>query len=145
MKSIVSVVITLLVSTMVFADGEAEFKYREGVMRTVGGHMSSMVGIIRGNVHFDNFEFHASGMADLAEIVPNVFPEGSGIAKSEALPAIWENPDDFKAALDKFVKAANGIATAAESGEMSEIGPAMNVLGKACKGCHDNFREEHDH
>ena len=84
-------------------------------------------------------------MADLAEIVPHVFPEGSGVHQSEALPAIWEQPDEFKEAVENFVKAAKGIATAAEGGDMSEIGPAMKSLGQACKGCHDNFREENDH
>lgn len=145
MKSIVAVVFTMLVCPMVLADGEAEFKYRQGVMRTVGGHMSSLSSILRGQVHLDNLGFHAKGMADLAKIVPNVFPEGSGVSKSEALPEIWENPDDFKAAVDKFVKAANGISAAANDGDKAGIGPAMKALGQACKGCHDNFREEHDH
>ena len=145
MKSIVAVVITMLVCPMVLADGEAEFKYRQGVMRTVGGHMSSLSGILRGQVYLDNLGFHAKGMADLAKIVPHVFPEGSGVSKSEALPEIWENPDDFKAAVDKFVEAANGISTAANDGDAAGIGPAMKALGQACKNCHDNFREEHDH
>jgi len=145
MKSILAVVLTLLIGHHAFADGEADYKYREGVMKTVGGQMSSMAAILKGQVHLDNLEFHASGMADLADIVPHVFPEGSGVHQSEALPAIWEQPDEFKMAVEKFVKAAKGIATAAEDGEMSAIGPALNSLGKACKGCHDNFREEHDH
>ncbi len=145
MKLIVGVIITMLVCPVVFADGEAEFKYRQGVMRTVGGHMSSLAAILRGQVYGDNLGFHATGMADLAKIVPTIFPEGSGVSKSEALPDIWENPDDFKAAVDEFVKAANGIAAAADDGDMSAIGPAMKSLGQACKGCHDNFREEHDH
>ena len=144
MKSIVAVVFTILVCPMVLADGEAEFKYRQGVMRTVGGHMSSLSGILRGQVHLENLGVHAKGMADLAKIVPNVFPAGSGVAKSEALPEIWENPDDFKAAVDKFVEAANGMSAAANSDDRAAIGPAMNALGQACKGCHDNFREEHD-
>jgi cytochrome c556 len=145
MKSIVAVVFTMLVCPMVLADGEGEFKYRQGVMRTVGGHMSSLSGILRGQVHLENLGVHAQGMADLAKIVPSVFPEGSGVAKSEALPEIWENPDDFKAAIDKFVEAANGMSAAANDGDRAAIGPAMNALGQACKGCHDNFREEHDH
>ena len=132
-------------SSAVVADGNAEFKYRQGVMRTVGGHMSSLAGILRGNVHMDNLKFHAKGMAGLATIVPNVFPEGSGVSKSEALPVIWKEADKFEMAIDKFVKAANGISEAADSGEMSQIGPAMKALGQSCKGCHDDFREEHDH
>ncbi len=144
MKSILAVVLTLLISHHAMADGQAEYKYRQGVMRTVGGQMSSLAAILRGQVHFANLKFHARGMADLAEIVPHVFPEGSGVKKSEALPDIWEQPDEFKKTMEKFVTAAKGIATAAESGDMSAIGPAMKSLGQACKGCHDNFREDAD-
>ena len=144
--SIIVSALSLVASPLVSADGDADFKYRQGVMRTVGGQMSSMAAVLRGQVHVENLAFHARGMADLAEIVPHIFPEGSGVSKSEALPAIWEKSDEFEEAVTKFVDAANGMAKAAEagSGDMSAIGPAMKALGQSCKGCHDNFREEHD-
>ncbi len=145
MRSVTVALMLALFGHGVFADGEAEYKYREGVMRTVGGHMSSMVAILRGRVHMDDLAFHARGMADMARIVPRVFPEGSGVAKSEALPDIWEKPDEFRQAVDRFVKAANGMSEAAGSGDMSAIGPAIDALGKSCKNCHDHFREEEDH
>jgi cytochrome c556 len=138
MKKILVAVITLFLNFSVFAEGEAEFKYREGVMRTVGGHMSSLAAILRGQIHLDNLQYHARGMADLAKIVPDVFPDGSGVSKSEALPSVWEKPDEFKAAMEKFVKAANDMSAAAQGGDMSAIGPAMKALGQSCKGCHDS-------
>ncbi len=144
MKSLIAIVLTLAFTSAVFADGEADFKYRQGVMRTIGGQMTSMAAILRGKVHMENFKIHAHGMAELATIAPHLFPAGSGVDKSEALPAIWDNPDEFKAAMDKFVEAANGISAAADSENPGDIGPAIQALGKACKGCHDNFREEHD-
>jgi cytochrome c556 len=76
----------------------------------------------------------------MSTIVPKVFPEGSGDGKTGALPAIWEKPAEFKIVLNKFVVAANEMAEAADSGEMSAIGPAIKKLGGSCKGCHDNFR-----
>ena len=142
MKRILPLVLILLAGFS-HADDEAEYKYREGVMKSAVGHMSSMGAILRGRVHFENFKIHAHGMKDIAGIMPNVFPEGSGVDGSESLPAVWEKPDEFKAAMDKFVDAANNIAAAADSGEMSEIGPAIQALGKSCKGCHDDLREEH--
>jgi cytochrome c556 len=125
------------------ADGEAEYKYREGVMNSAKGHIQSIVAIIKGQVHMDNLQIHADGMVDVAGIMPDVFPAGSQTAKSEALDAVWDDPDGFKEALDKFVSAANGMAAAAKTGEMGEIGPAIQALGGSCKGCHDNFRQEH--
>ncbi|XOV86013.1 MAG: c-type cytochrome [Pseudomonadota bacterium] len=133
-------VITLMFAHTTLADGEAEAKYREGVMKAIGGHMSSMGAILRGRVHSDEFGLHANAMADLAKVAPGVFPAGSGGPKTEALPAIWEKPAEFSAAMDKFVSAANGIADAANNG--GQIGPAMQALGQSCKGCHDNFRAE---
>ena len=145
MKSIPVIIFALLIGQYALADGNAEYKYREGVMKTIGGQMASLAGILRGQVHLDNLKFHARGMAGLAEIVPQIFPQGSGVNKSHALPAIWENPDEFKMAVDKFVAAANGMAAAAEGGDMSALGSAMKALGESCKGCHDDYRKEHEH
>jgi len=139
------ILVSLLLITLtgaVYADGEAEFKYRQGIFRSVGGHMTSMAAILRGQVHVENLALHANAMKDVSRIVPTVFPEGSGVGESEALPAIWEEPDDFRAALDKFVTAADGMAAAAESGDPSKLGPAIQALGGSCKNCHDNFRAE---
>ena len=92
----------------------------------------------------DNLKLHAGAMADLASIVPNVFPEGSGEGKTEALPAIWEKPAEFEEAVETFVSAAKDLSNAANSGDMGAVGSGIQNLGQACKGCHDNFREEHD-
>ena len=68
------------------------------------------------------------------------FHSGSGDGKTEALPAIWENPEDFAERLDAFREAANGLRAAAETG--GDMAAAIQQLGQACKGCHDNYREK---
>lgn len=141
MRSIALILAALLTSQLAFGN-EAEINYRQSVMKSVGGHMSSMGAILRGRVHSEDLAIHANAMNELSRVVPNVFPEGSSGGKSEALPSVWEKPADFQKAMDAFVKAANGIAEAANSGDMGKIGPAMQSLGQACKGCHDNFRKE---
>ncbi|MEX0943085.1 MAG: cytochrome c [Pseudomonadales bacterium] len=135
----------LAASQVTLADAEAEINYRQGVMKSVGGHMSAMGAILKGRVHFEDFESHANAMAELATIVPNVFPAGSDKGKTEALAVIWEKSDEFQAAMDDFVAAANNIAGVAGGGNPRELGPAIQRLGQACKGCHDDFREQHDH
>ncbi|MDH5738022.1 MAG: cytochrome c [Gammaproteobacteria bacterium] len=136
----------LLLSQITQADPEAEVKYRQAVMKAVGGHMASMAAILKGKTHLSELSVHADGMAALAKVVPGVFPEGSGnVGHTEALPVIWTDPQAFKTAMDKYVEAADGMQKAAASGEMSQVGPAINALGQSCKGCHDDFREEHDH
>lgn len=127
---------------MALADAEAEIKYRQGVFKAVGGQMASMGAILKGQVQMDKFVVHASGMAALADVVPEIFPASSGDGKTEALPAIWENPDDFQTKVDEFVIAAKAIGEVGGSGDMSLIGPAMNRLGGTCKGCHDDYKAD---
>jgi cytochrome c556 len=77
-------------------------------------------------------------MADLAGIAPALFPAGS--EGGNALPEIWSNPEDFAERLSAFEEAANGLKAAVATGE--PIGPAVQQLGQACKGCHDDYRAE---
>lgn len=72
------------------------------------------------------------------------FPAGSGPAdgiKTDALQAIWEKPEEFKAAAAKFVEEAGKFDALAKAGDIAAIGEGMKGLGGSCKGCHDKFRE----
>ncbi|MBT5701647.1 MAG: cytochrome c [Pseudomonadales bacterium] len=145
MKRVVSGVLVLAclgVGQFALADGAAETKYRKSVMKSIGGHMSSMGTILKNQIHMDDLVIHARGLAGLADIAPEVFPEGSNTKKSKALPAVWENPEEFSQAMDRFIDAAEGMASAAGTEDMSEIGPAIQALGGSCKGCHDDFKAE---
>ena len=142
MKTIATLMSLALLAAAAPAAANPEADYRHHVMEAVGGHMQSMAVILRRQVHLEDFAAHAESMAALASVVPGVFPEGSLTADSKALPAIWENPEDFQQAVDRFVAAAKALAAAAPSGEMSQIGPAMGALGDSCKGCHDSYKAE---
>lgn len=131
-----------LQAPLALADAEGQINYRQGVYKSVGGHMSSIMAILRQGVYGDNLAFHANAMKDLAGVAPTVFPEGSDVGKTDALAAIWEEPEEFQAAMDKFVTAANGFAAAAESGDRKQIGGAIQALGGSCKGCHDNYKAD---
>ena len=118
---------------------EEDQDYRHHTMEAVGGHMQAMVDILQQKVpHTAHITIHANALADLASIADTLFPAGS--EGGEALPAIWENPDDFAQKLGDFQDAAAGLKAAVDSGE--PIGPAVQNLGQACKSCHDSYREE---
>ena len=120
---------------------EGDIKYREHTMESIGGHMGAIVDIIRRDVaHTSHLPIHANALADLAGIVPSVFPEGSGGGDTEALPEIWTQPEDFANRLETFKQAASALKAAAASGD--GVGSAVQNVGQACKGCHDNYRAE---
>lgn len=90
------------------------------------------------------FKANANVLASSAAKVSKYFPKGTGPeagVKTEALPAIWEKPVEFKAAADRLVGAAKGYQAAAATGDLAKIQPALGAVGGSCKGCHDNFRK----
>ena len=125
-----------------FSD-EATIKYRQSIYKSIGGHMGALAAIVKGEVPFtDDVGAHAQGLADLAQIAGHVFPEGSDKgAETEALPVIWEKPDEFKKRVADFQAAAANLASVAKS-EPKGVAPAVGALGKTCKACHDDFRKK---
>ena len=140
MKYLTPLLLLLFLPT-VLADGQAVYKYRDGVMEAIGGQMASVGAIMKGQVYSENLLIHARSIAELARIVPDIFPEDSAVRQSEALPAVWENPDEFKQKIEDFIAASDEFASAVKIGE--GVSQALQKLGGACKGCHDDFREEH--
>ena len=62
--------------------------------------------------------------------------------KTEALPSIWENKDDFNAlmqkAADDMIKLAQAIETADDLGAIQK-----KLMWSNCSACHNRFRAEH--
>ena len=142
MKQLIVMLALVMLSGGALADARVETDYRQAVMKSIGGHMVSMGTILKNQVHMRDLALHARGLAALAEVAPGVFPEDSKIDKSKALASVWDDPEGFRAAMDRFTDAARDMSAAASSGEMSRIGPAIRALGGACKGCHDDYKAE---
>ena len=87
----------------------------------------------------------ATTMARLAAQVPSWFPPGTGpdIGKTMAKPEIWQRPADFNAKAKAFGQSAKAFEAAARAGEMPAIQASFAALGKTCKACHDDYRNEH--
>ena len=116
--------------------------YRAAIMTAFRGHIGASSMIVRGLVE-NNGQLlsHAEGLANGAAELSNLFPEGSAVGDSEALPAIWEQPDEFAEAIDAMVEATAAFEEAAADGDQEAIGAAFRQVGMSCRGCHDNFRK----
>jgi len=127
------------IAAMPAAGAEGAAEYREHVMESIGGHMQASADILQQKVdHQDHLRLHVNALTDMAGIARTLFPEGS--EGGDALPAIWEDPDDFSNRLTALEEAAAELKTAMNDG--GDIGPAFQKVGQACKGCHDNYRDE---
>jgi len=93
-----------------------------------------------------DFEKAKSLMIEMSENYKKLleyFPENSKEGfKTEALPAIWENKDEFN---NLMIKASNDMIKLTKSIEASD--DIRGTLGKLmwanCKACHSKFRAPH--
>lgn len=120
---------------------EDAVKYRQSFMKALSGHNGMISAVTRGIAGDPQYlEGHVDALADLAAELGAVFPAGSDTVESEALASIWERPDDFAAAVADFQRAVDGLGKAAAGGDMAATEAAHRDVGKACKGCHEDFR-----
>ena len=144
---VVAAVATLGVSVQVIAETTPEDAkgYRAAVMTALKGHIGASSMTVRGLVDdHGQLAGHAAGLASAAAELKNIFQEGSAVDESEALPAIWDEPEKFAAAVERAEDATAAFVVAVEGGDKAAIGGAFRNVGKACGGCHDDFRVAHD-
>lgn len=131
---------------MAVADEEGAIEHRKAVYQAVGGHMKAMVAIVKGKVpHTGDLQYHAQAMANLSQSAGRAFPEGSDFGETNAKAIIWEDTAKFAAAMKRFQGEAAKLASVAAKGDVRMTAGQIGELGKACKNCHDTFREKHDH
>ncbi|TWB87263.1 cytochrome c556 [Bradyrhizobium macuxiense] len=123
----------------------AQIKSRQGKFRDMGGALKAINDELKKRtIDWDNTVApNAQTIKDRSGYLPNWFPKGSGPesgAKTYALPAIWQNSDDF-VTLGKVaqVEAAklNQVAISKDANALKE---EVEAMGKACKACHDSYR-----
>ena len=128
----------LLASAASLAD-EGAADYRHHTMEAIGGHTAAVFDILQQKVpHQAHLAPHANAIADMAAIAHTLFPEGS--QGGHAKPAIWERPEAFAERMQALQEAAPAFRDAINGG--GDIGAAAQALGQACKGCHDDFKDE---
>ncbi len=76
--------------------------------------------------------------------IPGLFVKGTslkdGVGQTRAKPAIWVNRANFEAAAGKLKAAGENLARVAATGDTAAIKVAAGAIGKACGGCHKQFR-----
>ena len=147
LSAILGVVLALGVSAQALAVDEPEnvIKYRQAVMKAIGGHMGAIAGVVKGQVSYvDHVAVHAEGMNALSKAITVVFPKGTdnGSNKTRALPKIWDDWAGFEKAAQALDTASANLAKVAASGDRQQIATAFGEVGKACGGCHKPYRAE---
>ena len=123
---------------------EGAIKYRQSVMKAVGAHYSAMDSILKGKGgQSGDLKVHANALAALAKVAAKIFPKGSDFGITRVKEDIWENPKEFKKAIQVFIDESAKMAKIAASGKLKRTTTQFRYLGKnACAACHKKFREK---
>jgi cytochrome c556 len=68
------------------------------------------------------------------------FTADSNYPPTRARPEVWQKPAEFVQAQQKLRESTEQLLKAAESGNMTQIRPALNKVEESCKSCHQQFR-----
>ena len=107
---------------------------RSGELAKIGSQM------VRGDIAFDLTKMHAifAAFAEKATKLPSLFPDDSKTGETRARAAIWERPDEWKAAIDKF--AADTKEARAQATDLESFKTTFRQVGRHCHSCHETFR-----
>lgn len=124
---------------------ETAIHYRQGVYHAIAWNFAPMNAMVRGKQSWDQADFarRAARVAFYSQQLLEGFPPGSDTgAKTDAKPAIWQNPDDFRAKMQAFQDASADLAKVAAGGDVTASKQAFVKTAEACKACHDKYRAD---
>ena len=119
---------------------------RQSVFKLIDFNWQPVAAMMRKKAPFDAAAAQktAERVAALAPMISETFAIDTRKAtnvKTRAREGIWGSMADFKQKNDDLVKAANALAAAAKTGDQAATIKAAAGVGKACSGCHDNFKD----
>jgi cytochrome c556 len=125
------------------ADDETTIKYRQSVMKGVGGHTGAIFQIVKKGIpHKDHLPAHARALNDLLAMAKDAFKAETSGGKTRAKSKIWTDFAGFEKAAQKAETAAAELVAAVDSGNETEISQNVDALLDTCKGCHKKYREK---
>lgn len=146
-KVLLTALLVALPAASFAADPKEEIvKARQGYYHLLGANMGALVAMAKGEVAYDGAaaQSHADNMLTLTKYnIGHLYMPGTSSedmpGKSEALPKIWEDMAGVQEKGMAYVKAVEELNAAAGL-DQAELGKAVQAVGGACKGCHDDYR-----
>ena len=142
-KLLIIVFIFALGSTFVYAQSVEEIIKGRKAMFSENYQNGKKISILLKSGKKEEAKPIMKKMSDNYKKLLDYFPENTKEGfKTEALPSIWENKDEFNAlmqkASDDMLKLAKAIDTADDLGAIQK-----KLMWSNCSACHNRFRAEH--
>lgn len=118
-------------------------KYRKAVFTVMGTHFARIGAVVKGEAPYGpEVAADARIVAAMSHLPFAGFVPGSETGETRAKPEIWTDRARFDELAHKMQDAVDKLDEVAASGEEAALRPAFGEAGKACKACHDRFRNK---
>lgn len=123
---------------------EDAIKYRKGAFAIMGWNFGVLAAMAKGERPHDKDEAarRAATIAFVSKLPAEGFIPGSDKGETKAKPEVWAEMDDFKAKMEKMQAETAKLAETAKGGDLNALKAQVGETGKACKSCHDKFRNK---
>jgi cytochrome c556 len=128
-----------------FQKPEDAVKYRQSAMFVMANHFGRIGAMVQGRVPYDaaTATANAEVVATMSKLPFVGFVEGTASTeKGKSSAAIWTKRADFDAGAKKMQDEVAKLLAAAKTNNLDNIKAAFGEVGKTCKGCHDNYRNQ---
>ncbi len=144
LQALLAVSLALTAQYAVAQKPEDAIKYRRGVYAVIGWNFGSLAAMAQGKKPYDaaTFARQSEIVAFMSKLPLEGFAPGSDSGDTKAKPEIWLEMDDFKAKLEKMQAEVAKLAEVAKGGDFDASKAQLGEAGKACKACHDKYRNK---
>jgi len=105
-----------------------------------GGSFAAMKVAAESGADVKQLVFPSRSLARWARTLPSLFPAGTELPSSKALPTVWSDRAGFEARALAYAEAAVRLAEAAQSGDRDAFMTRWGEVRGACAACHDTYR-----
>ena len=130
-------VLFMLSGSILFAENSG-YVERSKLMQNIRLEFSVLARMSREKIEFDESlaESARLNLLKLAASTPAIFEDDDLPINSEALPAIWENWDDFVSKSEDLEFVLEGVDTST----LIDLRGSLGNVGAACGSCHQKYR-----
>jgi cytochrome c556 len=122
---------------------EELLKARQGSFQTLKLQFMPIVAVAKGDAALSpDTAVRAANLVALAQILPTTFAKGSEALPKSDTKAEAFTKVEFLQGFDTLAIEAAKLEVAAKAGNVDGVKAGVGAVGKACKACHETFRNE---
>jgi cytochrome c556 len=126
------------------AKPEVLVKQRQAAMTLQGKYFGPLAGMAQGKLPYNAqvVQRNAGFLDNLSRMPWDGFDPSTKGEKSRALAAVYSDNAKWKEAAARLENETAKLYSMSRSGDEGAVKAQIGAVGKACGGCHDNFRQK---